>query len=335
MAHSLQVPTTIKFFATLIKTCCVGSSIVDGHLSYTLNLPGIHGPVTLTEKNADQHVEYTFDPDSKEVIDRCHQLNVEALNYGHLAEWAHDSFECSILGVGDNSCVVEVIISDLHLRIYYVVHANRNGIPMAIFEGGNTQFIPVDTVPNSSAYLRKLFRSAKYFKCYDFVHEKRLSSGSLNCIINAMSETDKSILTELIGETSMRNPSAMPTIPEQVSPFTFSSADIISFALYLGVSQCKDVPFAMISAIQIYKEDIELFRPCFTLAKHYYTAIGNEKLRSRIMVDEVAFASTVLNNPTCKTSCNVMMCMSIRRNGLGLYFDATEFQGLGDSSLGL
>jgi hypothetical protein len=109
----------------------------------------------------------------------------------------------------------------------------------------------------------------------------------------------------------------------------FSSDDIISFALYLGISQDPERPFGMISAFKIYREDMQIFKPCFTLSEHEYTAIGNNELKSRVLVDEYLFVDTLRKNQTCKTTCNLFFCLSLKLGGHGLYFDAEDFEGFG------
>gem|GEM_PF-6092001 len=124
---------------------------------------------------------------------------------------------------------------------------------------------------------------------------------------------------KLINNIWRFKPSHMINHTTDIRVGTFTSDEIVSFSLYIGIGSDTSNSFGLICAIPIYREDKELFKPCFSRAKCKYTAIGNPELKSSRVVDENKFLSTIRENPTSKTVCNLLLCLTLKNSGQGQY----------------
>ena len=307
----------LPYFSTLLSAYCTHTEEAEaGAKVFHLELPTSDSAkhlVVLTKTSHAVHDSYTWQPNTEEVFARLLQLNARVVHLSHIQAWCSDCLMVSVLAMGDIGPIIEVSINSIDRPLLYTVQGTS-----ICCTGSGPKHAPVGA-PNEYTKFHAVFSTATHVQCFLNRPDRSLSHEDALSIYKALSSTDKNLLNSYWRFIHMDSNTQSST--------SFTSDQIVSFALYLGVSRDKYKPFAMISAIKIYQEDKDLFRPCISLGNAVYTAIGNPKLRSKVIIDEMTFLQIVRENPTCKTVCNIMFCLSLKLNGQGLYFDMEEYLG--------
>jgi len=309
---NIQTPK-MPYFSTLLSSYCV-ATVDTSEITKTHHITFPEGTsVQLIKTYGETFDTYTWEPNTNAVFTRLLQLNCRVVHLSHIQQWCPESMTATILAVGDDGPVIDVSIDSIDRPLLYIL---KDGI---ICCGGTGPKHHAIVAPNEYSSFHKVFGTASHVQSFLNRPDRSLGMEDAISIFKALSYGDKVIMNSYWRFTFMNTNN-----PEQ-GVKTFTADQIVSFALYLGVSRDKYRPFAMISAIKIFQEDKELFRPCVSLSPHTYTAIGHAKLRSQVIIDENVFLHIVRENPTSKTVCNLMFCLTLKLEGRGLYFDAEDY----------
>jgi len=214
---------------------------------------------------------------------------------------------------GTGQAFIEVVVHPDVSPVYYYV--NALGFACA---GDYPQYVNTGAWYHTT-HISKVFPNATHIKFFTDATTRKVSDEAADTLLNCLSASDRNIIDSIKRETQHMAHTSQPVLGQ------FSKDSIISYALYLAVSADKYKPFAMICAMPIFREDKGLFKPCFSLGNAEYVAIGNEVLKSRLVVDESTFVQIVRENPTSRTVCNLLMCLTLHQAGKGHYFDSAEF----------
>jgi len=322
--HALETPK-VPYFSTLLSACCTRTEqTTETTKTYHLTLPGISHKVCLIKTSEEVNDTYTWKPDTPAVLDRLLQLNIRVVHLSHILQWSPESISAEVLAVGEVGPVISVTINSIDRELIYSL---REGIVRC--SGDGTKHEPIQH-PKGYSYFHEVFNNATHIQCFMNRPDRSLNTEDALSIYKLLSDTDKSIINSNWRFKNMGPIASGEHLNTSTSNFkqganSFSAEQIIGFALYLGVGDDRYRPCAMLSAIQVYKEDKDLFRSCIGFGTCTYEAIGYPELQSKIIIDENIFLQIVRENPTCKTVVNLLFCLSLKVEGHGLYFDADDY----------
>jgi len=308
----IQTPK-MPYFSTLLSAYCT-ETVENSETSktYTLTFPG-GDTAQLIKTYGETFDSYTWEPNTSAVFDRILQLNCRVVHLSHIQQWCPETMAATILAVGDTGPIIDVTINSIDRSLMYILKGN-----LLCCAGDGPKHMAIGK-GNEYTNFHNVFGNASHVQSFLNRPDRSLGTEDALSIFKALSPGDKVILNSYWRFTFMNTNN-----PEQGAK-SFTSDQIVSFALYLGVSRDKYRPFAMISAVKFHPEDKDLFRTCVSMSPHTYTAIGYPKLRSQIIIDEAIFLQIVRENPTCKTVCNLMFCLALKLSGQGVYFNAEDY----------